>query len=80
MFTEINDDLENPILFAQKHNELLQLKAQEKIETLKSNQELHQASVLFMGIALHLARGLGANPAVLIEHWIKIAKNNGALE
>jgi hypothetical protein len=33
-----------------------------------------------MGIALHLARGLGANPEILAEHWIVTAKNYGAVE
>jgi hypothetical protein len=33
-----------------------------------------------MGVALHLSRGLGANPKDLAEHWIDIAKNHGGLE
>jgi len=80
MLPEISDDLEDPISFAQKHNELLQLKAKEKFEAIQTNQELHEASVLLMGMALHLARGIGANPKDLAEHWIDIAKNHGGLE
>jgi Uncharacterised protein family (UPF0153). len=80
MLPEIFDDLENPISFARKHNDLLQLKAQEKFGSLQTNQELHEASVLIMGVALHLARGIGADPKNLAEHWIDTAKTHGAQE
>lgn len=80
MLPEISNDLENPITFAQKHNDLLQLKAQEDFGALQTNQELHEASVLLMGVALHLARGIGANPKILAEHWIETAKIHGASE
>jgi Fe-S-cluster containining protein len=78
LIPEILDN--DPITFTQKHNDLLQLKAQEKFGALQTNQELHEASVLLMGVALHLARGLGANPINLAEHWIATAKNHGAQE
>jgi len=80
MIPEITDDTEDPVSFARKHNDLLQLKAQEKFADLKTNRELHEASVLIMGIALHLARGIGANPEILAEHWIDTAKRHGAIE
>jgi hypothetical protein len=80
MLPEINDDLEDPILFAQKHNDLLQTKAQKKIETLQTNQEFQQASILIMAVTLHLARAIGANPKSLSELWIETAKEHGALE
>ena len=80
MLPDIHDDLEDPTSFARKHYDLLQLKAQEQFGTLKANQELHEASVLIMGVALHLSRGIGADPKVLAEHWIDIAKHHGALE
>ena len=80
MLPEISDDLDDPISFVRQHNELLHLKAQEKFGALQTNQELHEASVLIMGVALHLARGLGANPEILAEHWISIAKDHGAME
>ncbi len=80
MLPEISDNLEDPVSFARKHNELLQAKAQQQFGTAQTNQELHQASVLIMGVALHLARGLGANPETLAEHWITIAKHHGAVE
>jgi len=78
MIPEISDN--NPIAFVTKHNELILLKAQEAFGSLQTQQELHEASVLIMGVALHLARGLGANPKDLAELWIDIAKNNGAQE
>jgi Fe-S-cluster containining protein len=78
MIPDISD--EDSIAFVTKHNELIQLKAQSKFGALQTHQELHEASVLIMGVALHLARGLGANPKELSELWIDIAKNNGAQE
>lgn len=80
MLPAITDDIQNPITFIHKHNKLLLLKAQEKFGTLKINQELHEAAVLIMGVALHLARGLGADPKSIAEHWITTAKSYGAKE
>lgn len=70
----------DPVLFSQQHNELLQEKLQDTCDNLLTLQEMHEVSVLTMAMALHLARALGANPAQLSEHWIDIAKQNGALE
>jgi len=67
-------------LFILKHTDLLQQKVQETFGALQTFEEIHKASVLIMHVALNLARGLGANREVLVEHWIEIAKNNGALE
>lgn len=80
MIPEITDEIENPIAFAQKHNHLLLLKAQEQFGSLQTLQELHKASVLMIAIALHLAKGLGADTKGIAEHWIGIAKNHGAKE
>ena len=80
MLPEITDDLEDPVLYALKHNDLLQAKAQQQFGVLLTNPELHKASVLIMGVALHLARGIGANPESLAEYWIITAKNHGAIE
>jgi Fe-S-cluster containining protein len=74
MIPTIPEDVTDPISFVQKHGELLQNKAQEKFGTLSTNQEFHDASVKIMGVALHLARGIGANPAVLAELWCDTAK------
>ena len=78
MIPEISDN--DPIVFVEKHNNLLQLKIQEEFGTSQTKQELHEASVLVMGIALHLARALGANPIDLAELWINTAKSHGAQE
>jgi len=80
MLPEISDYQDDPVLFAKKHNELLQAKAQEKFGAVQTNQQFREASVLLMGVALHLARGIGANPETLAEHWIATAKNHGAIE
>jgi len=79
MLPDISVDLTDPALFAQEHNELLQLKAQEAFGALQTNEEFHEASVFMMAVVLHFARSLGANPQVLAQHWIDIAKSNGAL-
>lgn len=78
MLPEISDHLYDPLVFAKIHNEQLQTIAQEKFSILNSDQELHDASVLMMALALYLARALGADPKSLSEHWISIAKEHGA--
>ncbi|MFT5668524.1 MAG: Fe-S-cluster containining protein [Vicingaceae bacterium] len=80
MIPPITEDSHNPILFAQKHNDFIAQKAQEKFGALKTNQEFHEGSVLLMGVSLHLARGLGADQKSIAEHWIATAKNFGAGE
>lgn len=80
MIPVIIDEIDNPITFSNKHNNLLQLKAQEEFGSLQTLQELHKASVLIIGVALHLAKGLGADPKEIVAHWIDIAKSHGAKE
>ena len=80
MIPPIKEDSHDPILFAQKHNDFMIQKAQEKFGALKTNQEFHEGSVLLMGVSLHLARGLGADQKSIAEHWIATAKNFGAEE
>lgn len=80
MLPEIPNHLEDPTSFAQTHNELIQTKAQEKFGTIQNNCDFHEASVLMMGSALYLARALGMDPKILVEHWIDVAKENGACE
>lgn len=72
--------LEDSSAFIEAHNEQLQTKAQEKFGALNTNQEFHEASVLMMAITLYLARALGANPTILAEHWVEVAKSHGACE
>jgi len=80
MLPEINDDLIDPTTFISRHNELLQTKGEQVFGTLDSADALREASGLMMGLALHLGRGLGAEPAQLAEHWIKTAKQHGAMD
>lgn len=80
MIPEISVEPLDPISFTRKHNDLLQLKVQEEMGTLQTYRELHEASVLIMGLALHLSRALGAKPEMLSEHWINTAKSHGAME
>ncbi len=72
--------LNDPIAFSRQHHELLLLKAKESFGTLDNVTDVCKVSELLMGMALHLSRGLGANPAELAEHWIKTAKEHGALD
>ena len=80
MIPELTDEDQNPITFANKHNDFLLVKVQEKFESLQSLQELHEASVLIMGVALHLARSLGADSKEISDHFIETAKSHGANE
>jgi Fe-S-cluster containining protein len=80
MIPPIKEDSQDPVIFAQKHNDFMIQKAQEKFGALKTNQEFHEGSVLLMGVSLHLARGLGADQKSIAEHWIATAKNFGAEE
>ena len=80
MLPSLSDKIQDPVIFAQKHNDLLLLKAQEKFGALKTNQEFQEGSVLLMGVALLLARSLGADQKSIAEHWIATAKNHGAQE
>ena len=80
MLPELTDDLPDPLAFSSRHRDLLLAKAQESFGALDTAADLHSASVLMMGLALHLGRGLGAEPAELAEHWIRTAKEHGALD
>ena len=74
----ITVDIENPLVFAQQHSNLLLLKAQEEFSNLETLEDIHKASVLLIGLALHLSRGLGADTKGISEHWIETAKSYGA--
>ncbi|MFA6581654.1 MAG: YkgJ family cysteine cluster protein [Paludibacter sp.] len=80
MIPDISLESEDPVSYALKHHDLLRLKVQEKMGSLQTFPELQNASVLIMGLALHLARALGAKPEILAEHWINTAKLHGAME
>ena len=80
MIPNINKEVNNPIAFTQKHNDLLLAKVQEKFGGLQTFQEVHEATVLIIAVALHLSRGLGADTKGISEHWIETAKSHGAKE
>jgi len=78
LIPEIKMKTNKPISFIEKHNELLQLKIQDRFSTIQTMQGFHEASIVVMGLAIHLARSMGANPKSLTEHWIETAKGFGA--
>jgi Fe-S-cluster containining protein len=80
MLPELTDGLNDSMAFSRQHHDLLLLKAQGSFGTLDNVTDFCKASELLMGLALHLGRGLGANPTELAEHWIKTAKEHGALD
>lgn len=71
-------DTNEPHLFIQQHNELLQTKAQQEFGSLETIEALSSACIQMMALTLYLAKGIGANPSSLVELWIEIAKDNGA--
>lgn len=75
---DLKDYMNDPIEFAAQHYNLLQDKAQEVCNLLDNADSISETSSLMMGLALHLGRGLGANPVDLADHWINVAKENGA--
>ncbi|WP_341220639.1 YkgJ family cysteine cluster protein [Polaribacter atrinae] len=80
MIPKITNVVENPIEFIQKHNDLLLIKAQESFGSLQTFDQVREACVLIMGVALHLSRGLGADTKGIAELWIETAKSHGAKE
>lgn len=80
MLPDISDCLVDPAAFAGRHHDMLQSQAQALFGNLGDFAALREASGLMMGLALHLGRGLGGNPAELAEHWIVTAKELGARE
>lgn len=70
--------IENPMEFVQIHSEFLQEKVHEKFGAATTLIKFHEASVLLMGLALQLARGLGADPQGLAQFWSDTANEHGA--
>jgi uncharacterized protein len=80
MLPDISGGLDDPIDFSNRHLDMLQSQAQASFGNPGDFAELRHASGIMMGLALHLGRGLGADPVVLSEHWIATAKKLGAIE
>lgn len=74
----LDTDISKPIDFIQQHSDALQRLAQEKLGLLQSDEEIAQATVTMMAIALHLARALGIQVNDIAQHWIAIAQQNRA--
>jgi len=67
-------------LFTSLHNTSLLNKAQDIIDKCQTIEDVYVTSLLMMKLALYLAISVGANPIELANHWIEIAKENGAVE
>lgn len=80
LFPDFDCNRENVMEFISQHNEKLQQLAQDKFAELDNFDEIHAASVQMLRIALYLAKAVGANPEILAEYWVEIAKENGACE
>ncbi len=80
MLHELSDHSNDYLSFTESHFASLQSAFEEKLSKLESLDDYSEASVLLMGLALHLSRGLGAEPSDLATHWIATAKTHGASE
>ncbi len=80
LFPDIDENIADPLSFINKHNEFLQQKAQDAFGCLQTMEELQEASVLMMRLALYLACSIGADSKGLAELWVGIAKSHGAKE
>jgi hypothetical protein len=74
------DALDDPVRFADRHQQLLQARAQERFASLRDESQLREASCLMMSLALQLGRALGCAPEELARTWIATAKKHGAHE
>jgi uncharacterized protein len=80
MLPDFSGGLDDPRDFSRRHHNMLQSQAQISFGNLGDAAAVREASGLMMGLALHLGRGLGADPAELAGHWIVTAKNLGVRE
>jgi len=77
---DLSLDIQQPQLFIEQHSVLLQHHFQTSFGNAQTPEELHEAAVLVMALALLLSIAVGAESRLLVRHWINIAKNNGAQE
>ena len=77
---DLNPDILQPQLFCEQHVILLQEQLQVSFGNAQTMEELQEAAVLVMALALLLSVAVGAEPRSLVSHWIDIAKGNGAQE
>ncbi|MDD4993498.1 MAG: YkgJ family cysteine cluster protein [Paludibacter sp.] len=77
---DLTANILKPQLFCEQHVIRLQEQMQASFGNAQTLEELHDAAVLVMALALLLSVGVGAEPELLVNHWIDIAKSNGAQE
>ena len=75
---ELNGSHQNASDFVKNHNQLIETKAQELLDGLTTFETVREAADLMMTMALFLAHAVGADALGFAEHWIAIAKENGA--
>jgi uncharacterized protein len=80
LLPELSGKALDPLDYINRHHEKFQSTVQQCFGATEGAKALSEASGLMMGMALHLSRGLGANPSSLVERWIATAKQHGALE
>jgi len=69
---DIRFSAKNPKKFIHAHQELLQEKAQNQIDTLKSFPEIREFAIQIMAIALFLGKSIGADVKALAEMWSEV--------
>jgi hypothetical protein len=77
---DLYTDIQQPQLFYEQHVTMLQEQLQASFGNAQTFNELREASTAVMALALLLAVAVGADPRLLANHWIDVAKNNGAQE
>lgn len=73
-------DLQQPEQFCKQHITLLQEQLQLSFGNAQTPEELREAAILIMALTLFLSVSIGTDSQLLANHWIDIAKSNGALE
>ncbi len=70
---DLEADLSNPGTWIAAHREAFQRMAQTSFGSLRDEANLAEASVRFLGLALHLLQAVGADPAVPGRQWLAAA-------
>lgn len=70
----------SPEMFCQLHTQLIQQHLECELQSLNSLESFQKAAVLVMSLAVFIASSIGTDTQPLMEHWITVAKANGAQE
>jgi Fe-S-cluster containining protein len=76
----LDEYIQQPHVFCEQHVIILQQLLQILVENAQTHKDLHEASIIVMAMTLFLSHAVGADSQLLANHWIEIAKNNGAQE